>query len=157
MAVIVHTAFAPSADARPPLPRVSDPDWPSLGERLIIPLGKSAAGETLKHDAAPQLPALGTGTILWPFASSAQQKVMPSIGFLGVGSLGGFAGEVAAFQQGLKDGGWTAGENVALEYRWAEGHFDRLASLADELVERRVAVIATSGGVLAARAAKNAT
>lgn len=101
--------------------------------------------------------ALSAGTILSPIVASAQLKVIPAIGFLGIGSLGGFAGEVAAFQRGLKDGGWTAGENVLVEYRWAEGHFDRLASLAAELVERQVAVIATSGGVLAARAAKNAT
>lgn len=101
--------------------------------------------------------ALSAGTVLWPFASSAEQKLMPVIGFLGVGSPGGFAVDVAGFQQGLKDSGWMIGQNVAVEYRWAEGHFDHLPNLAGELVERKVSVIATSGGALAAHAAKNAT
>jgi putative ABC transport system substrate-binding protein len=101
--------------------------------------------------------ACSAGITLWPLASRAQQKVMPVIGFIGVGSPSGFALEVAQFEHGLKDSGWTIGQNVTLEYRWAEGHFDSLPNLARELVERKVSVIATSGGAVAARAAKKAT
>jgi ABC-type uncharacterized transport system substrate-binding protein len=101
--------------------------------------------------------ALLSGAVSWPLTAGAEQRTIPVIGFLGVGSPSGFAEAVAAFQQGLKDSGWTVGENVAIEYRWAEGQFDRLPSLAHELVGRNVAVVVTSGGAFAARAAKNAT
>ena len=95
--------------------------------------------------------------VSWPLTPVAPQKAMPLIGFLGAGAPQGFAAEVVAFNQGLNDNGWTDGQNVRLEYRWAEGHFDRLPSLAAELVGLTPAVIATSGGALAARAAKGAT
>src|SRR5690349_15106861 len=90
-------------------------------------------------------------------AARAEQKTMPVIGFLGIGSPSGFALEITAFLQGLKDSGWTIGGNVAIEYRWAEGYVDRLPGQAGELVKRDVAVIVTSGGTPAARAAKTAT
>src|SRR5216683_1454749 len=95
--------------------------------------------------------------IAWPRAVSAQQPAMPLIGFLGLTSAEPNAGNVAAFQQGLKEAGWTAGQNVAIEYRWAESKEDRLPALAAELVGRKVAVIATSGGGAPAVAAKRAT
>jgi putative ABC transport system substrate-binding protein len=97
------------------------------------------------------------GGIAWPLTARSQQRAMPVIGFLGVGSPNGFAAEVAAFSQGLKDGGWAEGQNVRIEYRWAEGHMDRLPELASQLVNGNVAVIATSGGARAAREAKHAT
>jgi len=75
----------------------------------------------------------------------------------GIGSQNGFAAEVAAFSQGLKDGGWVDGQNLRIEYRWADGHVDQLPGLAGELVNQHVAVLATSGGAGAARAAKRAT
>jgi putative ABC transport system substrate-binding protein len=87
----------------------------------------------------------------------AQQKALPVIGFLGAGSSGVFAPVVTAFHQGLKDTGWAVGQNVAIEYRWAEGAYDRLPALAAELVSRNVDVIATSGGIVPTRAAKTAT
>jgi ABC-type uncharacterized transport system substrate-binding protein len=87
----------------------------------------------------------------------AQQSAMPVIGFLGIGSEKGFAPQVAAFDQGLKDTGWALGQNVAIEYRRAEGRFDRLPGLAGELAALGVSVIAASGGVLPARAAKETT
>ena len=99
---------------------------------------------------------LVAATVSWPMVASAQ-KPMPVIGYLGVGSPIGFAAELTAFKQGLKNSGWTVGQNVAIEYRWAEGRFDRLADLTGELVAANVAVIVTSGGTAAARAAKDAT
>jgi len=88
---------------------------------------------------------------------SEQQKAMPVIGYLGGASPGPFAPFVSAFRQGLADTGYIEGQNVAIEYRWAEGHYDRLPAMAADLVGRKVDVIATSGGPVPARAAKDAT
>jgi putative ABC transport system substrate-binding protein len=87
----------------------------------------------------------------------AQHKSMPVIGYLGGASPGPFAPFVAAFHQGLSEAGYVEGQNLAIEYRWAEGRYDRLPALAADLVDRKVDVIATSGGPVPARAAKNAT
>src|SRR3974390_463187 len=92
-----------------------------------------------------------------PLAARAQQPTVPIIGFLSSGSPGPFAQLLAAFHQGLKDGGYVEGQNVAIEYRWAEGHYDRLSTLAADLVRRQVAVVAATGGTVSARAAKAAT
>ena len=90
-------------------------------------------------------------------ALRAQQKAMPVIGLLGSGTPGSTAPGVAAFREGLSETGYVEGQNVAIEYRWAEGHYDRLPALAADLVGRRVDVIAVNGGEQPARAAKNAT
>jgi putative ABC transport system substrate-binding protein len=87
----------------------------------------------------------------------AQQKAMPVIGFLSSDGLGALASRLAALRQGLSETGYIEGQNVAIEYRWAEGRFDRLPALAADLVGRKVDVIVTSGGETSARAAKNAT
>jgi putative tryptophan/tyrosine transport system substrate-binding protein len=82
---------------------------------------------------------------------------MPLIGFLGSGAANAFAPFLAAFRQGLQEGGYVEGQNVALEYRWAEGNFDRLPALAADLVSHKVELILASGGFPSARAAKDAT
>jgi ABC-type uncharacterized transport system substrate-binding protein len=79
------------------------------------------------------------------------------IGFLNSTSPAPFAPLLAAFRQGLKDCGYVEGQNVAIEYPWAEGHYDRLPAMAAELVGRHVAVITATGGTVSARAAKSAT
>jgi len=97
------------------------------------------------------------GALAWPFAARAQQPTLPVIGYLSSTSHGPYAPFVAAFQQGLKETGFVAGQNVTIEYRWAEGQFDRLTELAADLVRRQVAIIAVGGGGVTALAAKDAT
>jgi putative ABC transport system substrate-binding protein len=94
------------------------------------------------------------GVTAWPLAAYAQHSALPVIGFLNGGTAEGYADMVAAFHQGLKELGYVAGENVAVEYRWARGQYDRLPALVAELVQRKVAVIvANSTPALAAKAA----
>src|SRR3954471_8418549 len=80
-----------------------------------------------------------------PLGARAQQRTMPVIGFLDARSPDAFADRLRRFQQGLKDTGYIEGDNVVIEYRWAEGQFERLPALAAELVRRKVAVIVSTG------------
>jgi ABC-type uncharacterized transport system substrate-binding protein len=93
-------------------------------------------------------------TAAWPVVAGAQQPAVPVIGFLNSASPGGYASNVAAFRQGLKEAGYVQGQNVAVEDRWADGQYDRLPAMAAELVRRQVAVIVCNiPAVLAAKAA----
>ena len=97
------------------------------------------------------------GAVAWTLPTRAQQTAKPLIGVVGGGSAAGFTRELVAFRKGLSETGYTEGQNITVEYHWLEGKYDRLPALMEDLVSRKVAVIATNGSGPAAVAAKAAT
>jgi hypothetical protein len=100
---------------------------------------------------------LGGAAVSWPLAARGQQQAMPVIGYLHSASPGPYSSMIAAFQHGLAEAGYVDGQNVTIDYRWAEGQFNRLPALAAELVAGRPAVLVAGGGDVSAVAAKAAT
>ena len=100
---------------------------------------------------------LAGAAVAWPLAARGQQKTVPVIGILGSSSPRLLQPAVVELRRGLSETGYVEGQNLAIEYRWAEGHYDRLPALAADLVGRKIDVIATNGGASSALAAKAAT
>ena len=100
---------------------------------------------------------LGGAAVAWPLAARAQQPAMPVIGFVGTGAAAPNELYVASLTNGLKSTGYIVGQNVSIEYRWAEGHYEQLFEMAAELVARNVAAIVAYGGNAPAQAAKSAS
>jgi ABC-type uncharacterized transport system substrate-binding protein len=97
------------------------------------------------------------GAVAWPLVARAQQRAVPMIGFLNTQSPGPFSHMVAGFRRGLRDAGFLEGQNISIEYRWAEGRHDRLPLLANDLIRHGAALLVATGGEHAVLAAKEAT
>jgi putative tryptophan/tyrosine transport system substrate-binding protein len=139
--------------------------WLTFAERELNPLGRDERFPNCYISShfpgfiltRREFIALIGGAVAWPLPARAQQPEMPVIGYLHSGSPSPYAHLVAAFRQGLKEVGYIEGQNVKIEYRWAEGRYDHLPALVAELLGRRVALIVTQGGDPPPVAAKSAT
>src|SRR5262245_24897576 len=114
-------------------------------------------GHMASHIGRRKFLATLSGAAAWPFTAGAQQRALPVIGLLSSRSPATDAALIAVIRQGLNETGFVEGQNVTIDYRWADGQYDRLAGLAADLVRRQVAVMLTIGGEPSALAAKAAT
>jgi putative ABC transport system substrate-binding protein len=131
---------------------------------LATPFGALTSADTMLHcwlggsvRRREFMAALGGAAAAWPFAAHAQQQSLPVIGFLVSAAPGPFIGELAAFKKGLAESGYVEGQNIIIEYRWAQNQLDRLPAMAADLVKRQVSVLVAAGGAPSASAAKAAT
>jgi putative tryptophan/tyrosine transport system substrate-binding protein len=122
---------------------------------LFIPDGVLSAGEAMRRREF--IAFIGCTAAAWPLAARAEQSATPVIGFLNSATPQPFAKYVAGFRAGLKETGYIDGQNVTIEFRWAEGHYDRLPEMAADLVHHKVAVLVSTGGIPSVMAAKAAT
>jgi len=104
------------------------------------------AGEAMRRREFIAFAFVGSAAVAWPLAARAQQSTLPVIGFLNSASPQPFANYVSGFRVGLKQTGYIDGQNVTIDFRWAEGHYDRLPEMAADLVRRNVAVLVSTGG-----------
>src|SRR4029450_9920483 len=121
---------------------------------IVVPLRLLGVGHMRRREF---LAVLGGAAAAWPLVARAQQRAGPMVGWVNSGAPGGREHLLTAFRQGMSETGFVDGQNVAIEYRWAAGRYDRLPALAADLMRHGVAVIAATGGTVSSLAAKHAT